>query len=489
MTRASSIQSDLTTTSEARSSNDDSASTKRSSASSSDDLCPRISASHPTCVVGSILAKSRAVTHTHTKSHDVAFSRSFFADPDFLEPVEHAVVASKRATLPASISMSISRSHQEMIDGSPRAFERTEAEGLFDSVRGLMHDLHSHIGAEQPMGSKSSSFNKTVESTEDIAVAKPYSDHAELRSWLASPDRTRFEGAQRQDEAVQKTADAVPPSITVAVAESPITLSSSPVESNPTKEVKLDVLEPTPSSTKSSNEVGQSPRIRMRGDLLRAPSPAASASSYASDSSFVNRTATPLPSLNNHSISSLVSKSSFSLFSRESTTDTQPSPSLSLAQDSHDIPLRLSRRKVDEDRLAALMISCADARHVLKTDTDPAKLKQVGLKLELGWREQLAESQTLAERLEFTQDTVEDLEDENKHLRSQLGSLSEQIVSREEDLRLLSDELGVKLEKQMHAVSALERENEGLHERIRALEQEYFKLLQERHFESRSSTV
>ncbi len=234
----------------------------------------------------------------------------------------------------------------------------------------------------------------------------------------------------------------------------------------------LEVPQPSQPGNASENEAGTSPRMRGLWGLLGASSPSkaahsmsrtASASSYSSNSSFIQRATSPsaASAINNGSATSLLSNSNFSLFGRKllsrSVSDTHASSTPTA--ESEEVPLRLSRRDVDEDKLADLIISCADARHVLKTDTSPTKLKEVGLKLELGWREQLAEAQKLRTRLEVTQDTVEDLEDENKHLRSQLGSLSEQIVSREEAMEELKGTMEGKVRKERERGEA---EMEGL---------------------------
>ncbi|KDN39848.1 hypothetical protein K437DRAFT_264455 [Tilletiaria anomala UBC 951] len=94
--------------------------------------------------------------------------------------------------------------------------------------------------------------------------------------------------------------------------------------------------------------------------------------------------------------------------------------------------VRLPRREVDEAQLAEDVMRFADARHVLRTVTDGNRLRDLGIRLEEGWREKLAEAQSLRARLEEAQDTLEDLEDENEHLRTQLGTLSEQIAARED---------------------------------------------------------
>ena len=139
------------------------------------------------------------------------------------------------------------------------------------------------------------------------------------------------------------------------------------------------------------------------------------ASSYSSTSSFI--------------ASDPTASSTLSLFSNllgRSTPETS-SP--------EEAPVRLARTRVDEEKLAHLMISCADTRHVLKTESDPAKLRDTGLRLEKAWRDQLQEAGALRTKLAVAQDTVEDLEDENRQLRKQIAQLAEIIVEREEQLR------------------------------------------------------
>ena len=128
----------------------------------------------------------------------------------------------------------------------------------------------------------------------------------------------------------------------------------------------------------------------------------------------------------------------FSLFSRKTTANPPPP--------SNPQPARLSRTRIDETALANLIISCADARHILKTSSDAEQLRAVGLKLERGWRAQLDEAQQLRAKLQTAEDTVADVEDENRQLRVQLGTLSEEVVMREDEVSLVKAECEAKVE-------------------------------------------
>lgn len=389
-----------------------------------------VSETSPSSVATSIPEKDK-----YAHSHDAVFShpkRSLG---------ETATTPKRKSLLLSSVPMGISRSHQECIDGSPRMFHRQEAEGLFDSVRGLMADLRVEVEQkeEQKEGTK----------RETVSVEQEAMDGEDSRSWFVDPKRSQaVEGQEGEFDL---------PNIKVAViptSSGENTADAALVSNKDQQREKLGLAEATPAE--SGGGGGAAPGVRGLWGLLRAPSPAAatrspSVSSYSSTSSFIPRSTTPIAP-NNTSTSSLLSNSSFTLFSRKlitrSVSETHTTSTSSSTNGDDNIPLRLSRRQVDEDKLADLIISCADARHVLKTESSPTKLKEVGLKLELGWREQLAEAQQLRSRLEVTQDTVEDLEDENKQLRSQLGTLSEQIVSREDDMRVLRDATRQQLERE-----------------------------------------
>ncbi|KAJ1025871.1 hypothetical protein NDA16_002497 [Ustilago loliicola] len=422
----------------------------------------------PSSVAASIPEGAEFPVPIYAKSHDAVFSHACIRDTDAFGSADIGTGTPRRASLLTPVPMGISRSHQKMIDDSPKKFQRNEAEGLFDSVRGLMADLRFDIGNEQ-----SNNLESAAERTEDKLDRSKHSADAgvstDLRGWLASSHRSQagtsrdapLKPAEVADGDVEST-----PSIKVAIVET----SPSPAGSNENTVDSTTVATQRPPQTKlappepvqpSDSQGGASPRVRGLWGLLRAPSPAfkaatitrsPSASSYSSTSSFIPRSTSPAV-VNNASTSSLLSNSSFSLFSRKLTNRSVSETHASSVTPDDEIPLRLSRRQVDEDKLADLIISCADARHILKTDNSPTKLKEVGLKLELGWREQLAEAQQLRSRLEVTQDTVEDLEDENKHLRSQLGSLSEQIVSREEDMRQLGEATATQIARERDAVA------------------------------------
>lgn len=274
----------------------------------------------------------------------------------------------KRSSLSA-IPMGISKSHQEMIDDSPVTSHRIEAAGLFDSVRGLMHDLQLDIGR-------------------DDAKSKPEAGQ-DLRSWLSSPQRSE-------------------PSSAPAISVTTDTPESSP-----------QPIPPKADETDAGGSEGTSPRAGGLWGFLRTPSPlpirTSTASSYSSTSSFI--------------ASDPTASSTLSLFSNLLGRST---PETSLPEEA---PVRLARTRIDEEKLAQLMVSCADTRHVLKTESDPAKLRDTGLRLEKAWRDQLQEAGALRTKLAVAQDTVEDLEDENRQLRKQIAQLAEIIVEREDQLR------------------------------------------------------
>lgn len=419
----------------------------------------------PSSVATSIPDKSELTLPIHAKSHDAVFSKDRLGLGSPFDTVDVVTGTPRRASWLTAVPMGISSSHQKMIDDSPRKFQRNEAKGLFDSVRGLMDDLRFDIGHEHPV-LEEDNFTKSNQDPDDR-------ESDDLKSWIANPNSsqsgttkeppfTPTEPANKGSQCSHGIQLAIVETSPSPVGSKENTVDCGTVVTRPSQPTKLAPPEPVQPSDASGGEGGPSQRARGFWGLLRAPSPSSktaaiarspSASSYSSTSSFIPRSTSPAV-VNNASTSSLLSNSSFSLFSRKLTNRSVSDTHASSVTPDDEIPLRLSRRQVDEDKLADLIISCADARHILKTDDSPTKLKEVGLKLELGWREQLAEAQQLRSRLEITQDTVEDLEDENKHLRSQLGSLSEQIVSREEDMRQLGEATATQIarERDMAAV-------------------------------------
>lgn len=433
----------------------------------------------PSSVSTSTIHKSDGLTSA--KSYDAVFTQGRFANKDFFDRAEYAATAPKHSSWLSAIPMSISRSHQEMIDGSPKSFHPNEARGLFESVRGLMDDLQLDIADGQSRKYETSDIRTPTSSVSNIKLVSDLQrgdrSGTDLRTWLASSEQNNCGISKVEDKLPKSDVTEVSPYsgapvIKVASLESPRAVSNPACNVLPSSSFTLTEqssdTELSPPQTESHlntsahSEGGASTRMRGLWGPLRAPplstkaaaaTRSPSASSYASTSSFVPRT-NALGTVNNASTSSLLSTSSFSLFSRKPVTQSAPDSHASSITKEDEVPLRLSRRQIDEDKLANTIISCAEARHVLKTDKSPIKLKEVGLKLELGWREQLAEAQQLRNSLELTQDTVEDLEDENKHLRSQLGSLSEQIVSREDDMRSLGEATAAQIAREREAVAA-----------------------------------
>ncbi|PWN45924.1 hypothetical protein IE81DRAFT_130809 [Ceraceosorus guamensis] len=92
---------------------------------------------------------------------------------------------------------------------------------------------------------------------------------------------------------------------------------------------------------------------------------------------------------------------------------------------------RLPRFQVDEAKLAEDVMRFADARDTLHNERSPERLRELGNRLEEGWREKLSETAVMREKLEQAQLSIYDVEDENKNLRLSLKGLSEQIASLE----------------------------------------------------------
>ena len=78
-------------------------------------------------------------------------------------------------------------------------------------------------------------------------------------------------------------------------------------------------------------------------------------------------------------------------------------PGWAVRRDSNDPPAerkRLPRRHIDEAQLAEDVMRFADARHVLRTENDAGKLRELGIRLEEGWRKKVRTS-----RASVTQDS------------------------------------------------------------------------------------
>ncbi|PWY98970.1 hypothetical protein BCV70DRAFT_207193 [Testicularia cyperi] len=397
-------------------------------------------------------------------------------------PSPSAEVSGKSAQLSAlfaPIPMCISRSHQEMIENIPLPLGEAEAKGVFDSVRGLMADLRDDIN----------SGCATLDSNKQSAT--PFSANTPVKTRDPQNDRQNPNDRQKPDIApdtvsvpLAETVDVRsiepdrpatdPPVIQVATTPANPTDSfqdpNIPENTEPAYKSKYGMLGlgnlPFPLPSTSSHpqeeeaklpafpsqaaELQQQQQPKSLWGLLRAPSTGRAASvesgstSRRASASSQSSATSMLPMLSPTASTATTASSALSLFGRILKPAFQSKEDPSVSEENRR---RLTRTQVDEDRVADQILSCAEAHHALRSDSSPEKLKEVGLKLEKGWRDQLAEAQTLRGRLEVTQDTLEDLEDENKHLRSQLGTLSEQIASREDAIRLLQDETDRRIER------------------------------------------
>jgi predicted nuclease with TOPRIM domain len=174
---------------------------------------------------------------------------------------------------------------------------------------------------------------------------------------------------------------------------------------------------------------------------------------------------------------------------------------------------RLPRFGVNESQLAEDAMRFIDARDVLYNEKDPERIRELGMRLESGWREkvsqkseqwrgggrlkeaggqsfasaglsadsrsshqQLQEISLLHSKLEALQHALSDVEDENATLRTSISALSEQVASLEcafdsfqhatiEQMRrereLWSEERREELERVLYAAAAARREAEA----------------------------
>ncbi|PWO01090.1 hypothetical protein FA09DRAFT_327054 [Tilletiopsis washingtonensis] len=137
---------------------------------------------------------------------------------------------------------------------------------------------------------------------------------------------------------------------------------------------------------------------------------------------------------------------------------------------------RLPRFGVNESQLAEDAMRFIDARDVLYNEKDPERIRELGMRLESGWREKLQEISLLHSKLEALQHALSDVEDENATLRTSISALSEQVASLEcafdsfqhatiEQMRrereLWSEERREELERVLYAAAAARREAEA----------------------------
>ncbi|UZJ51978.1 hypothetical protein CBS101457_001298 [Exobasidium rhododendri] len=111
----------------------------------------------------------------------------------------------------------------------------------------------------------------------------------------------------------------------------------------------------------------------------------------------------------------------------------------SSAERSLDGSIRLPY-SANEAKLAEEAIRFADARHIIKTEQDINSIRDLADRLEQGWREKQSELAEIRAKLGEARLHVRDLQDENKHLRSQLHTMTEHIVAREQDFEKLQQE-------------------------------------------------
>jgi hypothetical protein len=143
------------------------------------------------------------------------------------------------------------------------------------------------------------------------------------------------------------------------------------------------------------------------------------------------------------------------------------------AERSLDGSLHLPTRNVDEAKVAEDAMRFADARHLIKIEQDIEVIRQLAERLEQGWREKQHELATMRHHLEESQLHLHDIRDENKHLRSQLASMSEQIVARDNDFEELQ-KVAVEQSKKERAIWEIEKMQAVLEveEQVKELQEE-----------------
>lgn len=135
----------------------------------------------------------------------------------------------------------------------------------------------------------------------------------------------------------------------------------------------------------------------------------------------------------------------------------------------------LPSRNVDEAKVAEDAMRFADARHVIKTEQDIEVLRHLADRLEQGWKESQFELILMRSKLEESHLFFHDIQDENRHLRGQLATMSEQIVARDhdfEELQRISVEQSKKEREiwegeKVQAVESLETQIKFLQDQLR----------------------
>ncbi|EPQ30703.1 uncharacterized protein PFL1_01604 [Pseudozyma flocculosa PF-1] len=422
---------------------------------------------------------SSLVSPTHAKSIDSSLARTApvrspsrpRSHMDLGETPKRVHLPKNEAhpTLPASVGTGLG-----IFNLAPGSAGES-SEDPFASVKGLMADLGDTIGGSaqsspeldtQPVSldAEGAESKRVLASSHSRSHSRSSGDGKNKAEWKVAPSSSLVSlvGVQTTESIEDETAEAEPEA---AALPQPLTAQADEDRGN-----APSVEQEAPSTSSSDIKAAQTPDKPKRGvwGFLRSQS----VSSTSMEAGSAANT-----SIDEHSVAS-PSQQATPVVAQSSTPPPQPAQPLKRQptfakfsqqlsgfasgfkaqktkhdqvetnDDDDELRVRLPRRAVDEDRLAELIIKCAEAKHVLRTDSSVSKLREVGLKLEEGWREQLAEAQSLRSRLDVTQDTVEDLEDENKQLRIQLGTLSEQIVLREDDLRLLQQASKEQLERE-----------------------------------------
>ncbi|PWN38106.1 uncharacterized protein FA14DRAFT_183728 [Meira miltonrushii] len=88
-------------------------------------------------------------------------------------------------------------------------------------------------------------------------------------------------------------------------------------------------------------------------------------------------------------------------------------------------------------QIAQDCVKFAHARHTIKTTKEIEILRKLSIELESAFRHQIDKVAILHSQLESVHWRQHDLQDENKHLRAQIGSLSEQIVHQQAQIEAL----------------------------------------------------
>lgn len=147
------------------------------------------------------------------------------------------------------------------------------------------------------------------------------------------------------------------------------------------------------------------------------------------------------------------------------------------AERSLDGSIHLPKRNVDEAKVAEDAVRFADARHVIKTEQDMEVIRVLAERLEQGWREKQHELAVMRSKMEDSQLHLHDIRDENKHLRSQLATMSEQIVARDVDFEELQ-KMAVEQSRKERDIWEIEKHQavQEVEEKVKELQEELARL-------------